>query len=235
MGLVSSSPCYASGVHSGPYCQSQPLLSQAIRTLFNANSAGDKALLEGDVGSIWTVGDDAGNSCESNFVFGCWRRRCVEKWSYFCTNQSFWMGTCVSAYANMGVWVYVWVVWGGLILSQYTTSEDDAEYSWIGWFCSRKGHEFLCEVCVCTCACSRVSLCYVCLKEVSTSLCARRLRCLVVCVGVVVGARGRYLEGERHSVCVCVYYLSHTHANTFATSRTCGLICCICCICCAGA
>ena len=31
-------------------------------------------------------------------------------------------------------------------LPQYTTSEDDAEYSWIGWFCSRKGHEFLCEV-----------------------------------------------------------------------------------------
>ena len=92
-------------------------------------------------------------------------RRCVEKWSYFCTNQSFWMGTCVSAYANVGVWVYVWVVWGGLTLSQYTTSEDDAEYSWIGWFCSRKGHEFLCEVCVCTRACSRVSLCYLCLKE----------------------------------------------------------------------
>jgi hypothetical protein len=29
---------------------------------------------------------------------------------------------------------------------EYSTSEDDAEYSWIGWFCSRKGHEFLCEV-----------------------------------------------------------------------------------------
>lgn len=29
---------------------------------------------------------------------------------------------------------------------EYSTSDDDAEYSWIGWFCSRKGHEFLCEV-----------------------------------------------------------------------------------------
>jgi hypothetical protein len=29
---------------------------------------------------------------------------------------------------------------------EYSTSDDDAEYSWIGWFCSRKGHEFFCEV-----------------------------------------------------------------------------------------
>ena len=29
---------------------------------------------------------------------------------------------------------------------EYSTSDDEEGYSWIGWFCSRKGHEFLCEV-----------------------------------------------------------------------------------------
>ncbi len=42
------------------------------------------------------------------------------------------------------------------------------------------------------------------------------------CVGVVVGVRERYIEGERQKECVCS--LSLSHANTFATSLTCGLI-----------
>ena len=109
---------------------------------------------------------------------------------------------------------YVWVVWGGLTLSQYTTSEDDAEYSWIGWFCSRKGHEFLCEVCVCTRACACVLAC------VSMLRMPKRGEHILVCVAVEMSGcvcwcgcgcereihRGR----ERQCVCVCVFSLSHT-------------------------
>ncbi len=29
---------------------------------------------------------------------------------------------------------------------EYSSSDDDAEESWIEWFCSRRGHEFLSEV-----------------------------------------------------------------------------------------
>lgn len=29
----------------------------------------------------------------------------------------------------------------------FSSSDDEDDYSWIGWFCSRKGHEFLCTVC----------------------------------------------------------------------------------------
>lgn len=28
----------------------------------------------------------------------------------------------------------------------FSSSDDEDDYSWIGWFCSRKGHEFLCTV-----------------------------------------------------------------------------------------
>ena len=28
----------------------------------------------------------------------------------------------------------------------FSSSDDDEDYSWTSWFCSRKGHEFLCTV-----------------------------------------------------------------------------------------